>query len=252
MAEKYLTKKREFLVSVDEVDYREILKPGSILQYFQDIATAHAKDIGVGYEEMIKQNLCWVITKLSYRIIKNPLIDDKIFVITFPKKPRSIEAARDFYIENEKGELLVRGNTRWCVLDFVNRSIKRCDGLFLFADEEYNPDNAVADGGLKIPALIELNAEIEKVYDYTVRVCDLDRNLHMNNARYGDCVLNAYSPEELAGTIIKSFDINFINEMKIGEAFTLYRAVKDSADYYEAVKNDGKIVFRAKVCKAPR
>jgi acyl-ACP thioesterase len=71
----------------------------------------------------------------------------------------------------------------------------------------------------------------------------------MNNARYGDLILNSCTSEELKVRYINSFDINFITELFLGDEIEMRKAESDGFTYYEAVRADDKsrTVFRARV-----
>ena len=246
MENEYLSYKQSFVTSVDELDYREMLKPSAVLQYFQDLATTHAGILGIGYKDLIAQDKCWVISRLSYRIGKYPSLGDEITVTTYPKKPRIVDVNRDYYVTDKSGETIITGTSKWCVLSFSDRKIKKCNDLFPYDESKYNPLDPFENGNGKVKSLSELGVEIKLGGEFTVGITDLDRNRHMNNARYGDAVLNSCGMDELNEKSIKSFDINFINELLVGDKYTVGRADADGGTYFEAVKSDGKtVVFRA-------
>ena len=248
MENEYLSYSQNFITAVHETDYRELLKPSAILQYFQDLATTHAVKLGIGYEDMLKQDKCWVISRLSYRVNEYPALGDKLCVTTFPKKPRIVDANRDYYITDAKGKVIISGTSKWCVIGISDRSIKKCKELFGFADSMYRPDEPFENGNGRIKPLKELGSEEKFVGEFTVNITDLDRNKHMNNARYGDVVLNSCTMDELNEKSIKRFDVNFVSELFAGEKFRVSRADSGDETYFEAVKSaDETVVFRALV-----
>ena len=50
-------------------DVNDKISPKSILNIFQDVASYHAGEIGVGYEDMLAKNLYWVLSRIKYDII---------------------------------------------------------------------------------------------------------------------------------------------------------------------------------------
>lgn len=243
----YLYNKRSITTAVDEFDFLERIKPSAIMEYFQDSATLHASEIGVGFEEVKKQNLCWVLNRLSATIDRCPTIGEDLTITTFPHAPGSVDAIRDYYITDADGNSLIRGTSRWCVLDIANKAIRRCSTLFRFDATQYNPEFALPTGNPQLPDIKtvagENNYNSGKVY-----ITDLDRNGHMNNARYADIVVNSCDYDFYATHSIKSFDFNFLSEMKIDDQYNVYVKTVESTSYYEArgVQND-KVIFRAKV-----
>ena len=50
-------RERDVDVRYSEMDYHKVLKPSSLLNFLQDIATFAADDGGFGYDEVVKRNL---------------------------------------------------------------------------------------------------------------------------------------------------------------------------------------------------
>ena len=67
-------------------DCNDRLTTKSILSIFQDVASSHAEEIGVGYESMLKQNLYWVLSRIKIDIIRMPAPNETVIVETWPHK----------------------------------------------------------------------------------------------------------------------------------------------------------------------
>lgn len=244
----YLSHKQKFITAVDEFDYYQRIKPSAILQYFQDLATVHATMIGIGFEEMQAQNLCWILSRVSAEIVRPPVLGEEITVETFPRKPNLVDAIRDYYITDKSGQILVRGTSKWCMLDVCSRAIRRCAPLFKYDDSRYITKIAAEGGNPKIEEMSQLTQNPVKAFEGKVCITDLDRNIHMNNARYGDIILNACNIDFLNNHQIKSFDINFISELKIGEPYEVFKFTNSEKTNFEAINvSSQKVVFRAKI-----
>ena len=243
-AEKYLSHTEEFTVALDEIDFLERLKPSAVLQYFQDLATVHADIIGIGFEEMAARNMIWVLSKLSVKYYRSPKVGERIKVTTFPRKPSTAYALRDFYITDKNENVIVSGSSKWLVIDINNHMIRRCSPLFSYPDDVYFPNEPFED-----PNKALLNArdgEMKHIMSDIVHLTDIDRNGHMNNARYGDILLNAFTPEYLKGREIERFDLNFLNEMKIADKYDVYCVTDDETAVIRGQRG-GDTVFRSEI-----
>ena len=145
MNSEYLKYEQKFVIAVDEVDYREMLKPSALLQYFQDLATAHAVELGIGYRSLLEKDMCWVISRLSYRVKKYPALGEEVTAVTYPKKPRIVDVNRDYYVTDSNGNVVITGTSKWCVIGISDRTIKKCRDLFLYTDDMYRPDSPFED-----------------------------------------------------------------------------------------------------------
>lgn len=237
---EYLHCALDFNVNFDKLDFCERLKISSILQYFQDLATVHAEQIGIGYQAMLSQNMVWVLNRVSAHIIDYPKAEDTVRAVTYPKKPNMVDAIRDYYIYSTDGKLLIAGTSKWCLLDATSHAIRRVAPMFKFPLDVYNPTLAI---GKECPAIEQRDAVA--VGEYAVRLTDLDRNLHVNNARYGDMILDACDYDWLRTHRISAFDINFMSELKHNNRYRIYRS--EDQTYFAGKAESGADVFRATV-----
>ncbi len=247
--EQYLHLSGKVTVAVSDADFTGRIKPSAVMEYFQDIATEHADMIGVGYAAMMAKNLVWVMTRMSFEVLKSPKIGEELTIKTFPEKPNNADVNRGYYAYNADGELIMSGTSRWCALSADTHAVRRCMPLFSFEDSAYIPGHPLQDANPKIASAFELSETLpEKTFSYTVAVTDLDRNVHMNNARYGDIILNACGAETVKTHRAARVDINFMSELLAGERCAVFKAQKDGETYLEA-KKDGTdaVVFRARV-----
>lgn len=244
LREKYLSYSMDYTVAVDEVDFSERLKPSAVLQYFQDLATLHANVLGIGFQKMLKANLIWVLTRMTVNYNRYPKIGEKITVTTFPEKPHVADAIRDYYITDENGKTIISGSSKWVVIDFNNHMIRRCSNLFDFEDSKYIPYAPFENANR---TLSDKDCDYECIMSDKVHICELDRNVHMNNARYGDIMLNSFSIDWLKKHSIQKFDINFLSELKYGDCYNVYKSTEKGLTTSLRAEKDDKIAFRAEI-----
>ena len=245
LEEKYLSHSETFGVALDEIDFTERLKPSAVLQYFQNLATVHADILGIGFSEMLEKNMIWVLTRLSVKYYRSPEVGEKIRVVTFPRKPATAYALRDFYVYDEDEKLIVSGASKWLVIDINNHLIRRCSVLFDYPDDAYMPDEPFEEANKTLSDAKD--GQMKHIMSDIVHVSDLDRNGHMNNARYGDIILNAFDVERYKTHAIDRFDLNFISEMKFGKKYDVYKCDEGDISQIRA-ESDGAVTFRAEVC----
>ena len=76
-------------------DFNDRLTAKSILSIFQDVASIHAEEIGVGYESMLINNLYWVLSRIKFDVIKMPKINEVVVVETWPHIKGRIDFDRE-------------------------------------------------------------------------------------------------------------------------------------------------------------
>ena len=57
------------IITASEVDSKWNLRFDSILNIFQDLATSHAREMGMGFDDLMKNsNAFWVVSKIKFKI----------------------------------------------------------------------------------------------------------------------------------------------------------------------------------------
>lgn len=222
MSEMYLSK--NIIVTKDDVDKNNNMKPFSMLDKLQDLAAIHADIIGVGYNEIIKRNLAWIVMYETIEVVTRlPKKDEEIKVITWPKPQYKLEFEREYEIRDLNDNLLVKGISNWAIFDINKRRIARADSI-IFNGEYITQTNYPN----KAPRKLDLACDniLNTIY-YEVTESDIDSNGHMNNAKYIDAVSKLIYKNTKA--IFKKLQIAFIHEARLGQ--------KIKIDYYKAEDN---------------
>ena len=226
---KYETK---ILLYDSYFDVNKRLTPKSILNIFQDVASIHAEEIGVGYNTMLDKNLYWILSRIKFDILKMPQINQTVIVETWPHVKGRIDFDRDIKIFSESGETLIIGTSKWCVIDSINRTLQRTDNVNYIG--EYCTDINYEERFNKI--ILPDNNAI-KLFTHIVKFSDLDHNQHMNNTNYASLILNAINNKAYS-----HFEINYLNECKLNDEINILLIKNENGEFVKGIVND-KIAF---------
>ena len=226
-----------FHLTTGDFDQYLRMKPYSIFNFFQEVASAHSSKLNLGFEDLIQKQQAWILLRSKYIILKQPTLGDKVIVETWPLPAHKVEYRREFRISDSNYNLLVKGTSTWCVVDVKTRRITR-DKVFF--NGEYNLEANFEESLDQLPN-INLQSEM-LVSKHQVRASDIDRYQHMNNAKYSEIVFDALNLSSYE--VIKQVQINFINEVKLDEIIEIYKTNIDK-NYYIIGKVGDKISFRA-------
>ena len=206
-----MKKELNFLIQTHNFDCFDNIKPTGVFELFQDIAALHAKDLGLGYEDMINKNMGWVILYETYEVIKMPEFLQMAKVITWPKPKGRIEFEREYLITDNFDNVLIKGISNWVVIDINTRSFVRSDKVD-YNGEYYNETNYSE----KVKRKLGLSKEnITDWFELEAKADDLDHNLHMNNTRYLSYIYNYLPLKE--NYYCRKCEIAFIKEVKFKE-----------------------------------
>lgn len=234
----------EILIKSYEVDHNKKLKLNSLFNYMQEAAYNHACSLGAGYEDLINQGFFWVLSRVKIKILKYPEWEEKISLETWPKGINRLFAHRDFIFMDESNEKIALATSAWLVLDSDNMKPQKVQTLPFSL-----PDN---DG--KYALLDELGKlESQDIFDFenerTAVYSDIDVNQHVNNAKYVEWILDCFSEESYLNKRLKSLQLNFISQTRLGERIILKRGSyneNSSISYIEAVnKESSNKIFQA-------
>lgn len=246
MNESYFEK--EYEVNSVNININKRLGLFGMLGILQDVGTIHAEHMGVGMEEMIKNNASWVFTQQKLIMTKWPKWQDKILVKTWPRKIHGLKAYRDYTIHLE-GEQIGESVATFMVLDGTTRRPvqPKLDESIVQGISETELDI--------IPEKVMVPENMKVENTITVRNSDLDMNNHVNNTKYSQWILDTIPIEYHRSFVVKEFDINFISEAKLGDEIDILMVKgedsKEVTSFYQGKrKSDSKVVFAARVTGA--
>lgn len=213
------------------------VQPWALLDLFQDVATAHALELGIGRDNMIPRGVFWAVIRTKYEIISEPHHHQLVTVRTWPHSLSRFSFIRDFTLADESGNTLVKATSEWVLMDVEDRkfvSVKDYyDGPTNFSEDRCFPKKP-----RKTPGFDEGNRPVCAVVPM---YCDIDVNGHVNNAMYARYVVDALDPDEVGS--IKTFQIDYRQEALLGTPLSVHVLVEDGRVLAKGLREDGETSF---------
>lgn len=219
------------------------LKAVSFMNLAQEMANRHANHLGFGYDDLIKTNTAWVLSRMNIRFEDLPLWRDEVTLTTWHKGLNRLFFIRDFLMNDAAGNVKVRATTSWLVLNLETRRLVRDPELM---DEGTKcPEHAIETPADKV--VIPKDAEMELAMEHVVSYSDVDLLGHANNAMYMHWAMDAVDYEITSKMPLKEVTINFNHEARRGDKVRIYRTSvqKDDALY---VYIEGKVEDVSSFC----
>lgn len=202
------------------------LKPSSFMNLAQEAAGRHAVYLGFGYDELIKANTAWILSRVHVEFIDAPKWREEITLTTWHKGLNRLFFLRDFLLTDAQGRERVKATTSWLVLNLETRRLVR--------DPKLMEDGTVCtDNVLEVPAdkvVMPKGVEPEFVMEHIVAYSDIDTNAHANNAMYMQWAMDAVDYQTASTRAVKEFTINFNHETKAGDIVALYKSIIKTED----------------------
>lgn len=225
--------KRTFDLRWTDLDFKDEVKPSSLLALCQEAAGSSADELGFGYDDLKGKGLGFIIIATAGEIFRPIRRTGALTVETWPLPPRHVIFERDYRVKNERGETVAALASRWCLVDLERFGLHSAESLGAVHEScPYNPEKTLAPDW-KIP---KLGAEGKEAFRMKVGSSQCDHYLHANNTRYADFFLDCFSMEELA-LPIKSFQISYAKQAKEGDELVLFRGDGAASGVCEARAN---------------
>ncbi|GHU40683.1 hypothetical protein FACS1894111_01720 [Clostridia bacterium] len=169
----------ESRVRYSEADQKGKMTINSILEYFQDVGSFQADDLGVGKDFILAKEIAWVVISWQVTVERYPLYSQKITVHTWPHAFRSFYGDRSFMITDENGQRMAYATSIWAQIDLKTGKPKRILPEFQTAYRMEEP--VMAEGESR---KIIIPKELVQQEAFAVQKYQLDMNQHMNNGQY--------------------------------------------------------------------
>ena len=236
--------KKNIIVAQNECDLYNDITIGSILRQVQEVSTEQCKTLGIPYEHLYSFNAAFLLAKVSVEVYGKIQLGDKITVKTQPAAPERATYKRVTTLYAENGEMLASVDARWVLVDTQARRILRRppEGLVLpFIDDvKEEHDNFIVRA--------ETTEETESI---KARYSIVDRNYHINNAKYADIICDML-PDEFwhSKNKIEKAVIYYRNELSFGDSMCLSLGeciYKEKSAYYFCGNTNSGRCFEANI-----
>lgn len=245
----YAPARFSFDVRSTDTDCWDRLHLFALFSFMQEAAYLHVQNMKDAFGDFDQQGLCWLLIRVSVRLKERPGWRDAVTVETSHRGVRRLTFIRDFIFYDQTGRSFGFATSEWVVADRAQHKPQRPRPDW--------PQNMVDKQLLACPRLLPLPTEMKKPQlTLAPLYSDMDRNWHVNNARYVawslDVVKARQASDDTASLLdVRSFDIHYIKETGLGDTLNFYCEPDDTAqnDFLIETKllSDGSSIFRARV-----
>lgn len=223
-----------------QFDDRGNLHLSAVLSLFQDAASRHGEEMGVGFEALLKRHLLWVVTQIRYEVVRAPKPGQTVRVETWPLPATRIGFERNYLLCDEQGEILIKGASLWAVIDTESR--RMATGAELYPEGEYCLEKTFPERARRLK-----DFEAEPACSITPGEEYIDRNGHVNNTYYA-----AFAETALGGLQgdVKAFQIDYLHEVLSGQPLALFTLTEGAVAQVKGQSADGTRMFACAVTYA--
>jgi len=209
-----------------------LLRHTELCNILQLTAGYHAELGGINFTDMQLHDQAWVLSRMRVEIEELPKWTETITVTTWIYDLQGSRSIRAFEV-HVSGRKIIGSVTYWAVF---NTKLRKAEALALPHEhvETYPERKATAESFKKV----DVNRESVLNSERKIVLSDVDIVNHVNNVKYLEWCLDDIDPRPILKQQLKSFDMNFLRELKLGDAVQLFSAKGDAATIFTINKDD--------------
>lgn len=197
----------------------------NLVTYFnlmQEIALKHAGMLGFGFNDMVKNNMLWVLTRMVLKIDVELSWDETVTIKTWSRGIDGPFSFREFLFFNSKNQEIGKASSSWVPIDLTTRKPTK-----IFDESPINRIAVKESVGIDVEKVI-LPKDLELGFVHQVHNTDLDINNHANNARYVEWIYNSMPLGSIKAKNGFIFHINYLGEAKLSDHVEIQRSKIDT------------------------
>ena len=215
-----------------------------ISRFLLDAASVHAQQREFGYEHILKDNVVWVLSRLSIQMDEYPGHNQDLTVETWIETVSKFFTQRCFCFIDQSGKIIGYARTVWAALDMQTRRpidipSWRPDMVQYVDSEKQCPIEKMS----KIPTVEGIDSNM----GYTVRYSDIDINKHLNSIKYIEHAINIFDLNFFQEKIINKFEIVFLAEGMFGDKLKIYKQDLSENEFIIDTKKGEESVCRSRI-----
>lgn len=191
-----------------------LVSPWGLLRFAMNTAGVHSSHLSADWDTLAQKGLFWAVIRHRMEISRYPKAGETITVETWPMPTTRSSYPRAILALDEQGKEVFRLVSLWVLVDIHKRR------MVLPEKSGIEVQGFLRGNELAEPAKI-LPQELKNVTRRTVTEEEIDRNGHMNNAKYLTWSLDLIPPEANIDKHPRELEICYLSESRLGQELIL-------------------------------
>ncbi len=221
-------------IGYSQTNAKGVLTIGELSKHFQNCSNFQSDDLGVGFEYLEAHKAGWVIVYHEILFHKMPVSGQPVRIGTSAYRLKGCFGFRNFFLLDEKDEVLAVSDSTWVYMDLKEKRIMRAPQEVMDA---YNRDAEVQYEMGTHGRKISTPEELTPARSFDLRQADVDSNGHVNNTVYVMLCEELLPPDRT----VERLRIEYRTEAHFGEHLHAFTAQTEEAFYVVLKNDDGEI-----------
>ena len=231
-------------VTSAEADMYGSLRAGALVNLLIQAAIVSADSLGFGLAYLRKNQLFWVLSRLSLILDRDVKWQENITIETWPRDIDGLQYLRDFVVRDTEENIIGRATSAWLCIDMNRKRPVKLN------DENTSAFNQLSDRLAHIHSpekLSPVTGEWDEKKVIEPAYSDFDLNGHVTTTRYIDWCMDSFTRQFHAINRFREMEINFIKEILPEEQVSLERFGTNGVTQIQGTLSDEKISFIVRV-----
>ena len=216
----------KFIVRTYECQSNGNIKIYALMQHLQEIASAHADELGFGSTWLNEIHGYWVLSNIRVEIALLPKWNDEVMIKTWPSGNTRLIATREFVGKEGGGGELFRAGSEWTIL---NKDTNRPQNLSRLNMNTLAVGPKVIEKEIERLKPIDNYAQIEQI---SVPYSSIDLNGHVNNTEYVRWGIDAIRANFRFEGAIRSVQVTYLAEVFMNDKLDLQVSGGSNSVFY--------------------
>lgn len=202
----------DYTVRAYDIDAHKRMTAPSLLRILNEAAMQHVLKLKLSVLDLEQHNIGWVLLRLDIHIKRLPDLGERIRIRTTPSGIERAFTYRDYYVLDEKGEVLATGSTTWILMNIETRRPTRIPSWIVDQMPEMpTPENCLPRPGSDLDAWEQADSQQQ----HRVGWYDLDFNWHLSNTHYLGLLIDSVPADFLRTHFPSMLRIHYKLEAKL-------------------------------------
>ncbi len=239
-----LTLYSNFKISSADTDMFLRVRLGGVVNLLIQSAINSAESLGFGFKGLRKQQLYWVLSRMTLEIYQPMTWNQDVEVETWPKTLDGLLYMRDYIIRDKAQNIIARATAGWLAIDAETKKPKILDAVEAEMFVHLKEKHALQESPVKLSATPEGDE-----FDVKSSYFDFDLNRHVTSTRYVDWMMDTFTIDFHKNHFPKKISVNFMKETLPGDMLHIIRSSQDGLQFnFEGTNHAHKTVaFRGKI-----
>lgn len=211
-----------------------------------EVATIHANMLKIGFADLAKHNLSWVLARVAIEMKRYPHVNEHYTIGTWVETFNTHGSERSFEILDSSGRAMGYARSTWVA---INKTTRQAGVL----TSEIDPELFINDKECPIarPERLRPIADIDAdINEYRFKYSDIDFNRHVNSCKYVELLLNQWSLDFHDNHRLERFEIAYTREAYFDDKVRV-KISKGGLDYTAELVDDVETYCRARLVFVP-